>query len=127
MLAQGQQWNLALQDIQLSVEAGYPKGKVKIHKILIIVNRDSFSTPFCRITIFEFYKFYFLQTLPTSCTNVEQNASQVSTHILTNLPLAFTTIHWLMDSRQRRRHELQRGVRAARQGLQLSGHDLAAQ
>ena len=26
VLAQGQQWNLALQDIQLSFEAGYPKG-----------------------------------------------------------------------------------------------------
>ena len=38
VLAQGQQWNLALQDIQLSVEAGYPKGKVKFHKTLDIVN-----------------------------------------------------------------------------------------
>ena len=41
MLAQGQQWNLALQDIQLSVEAGYPKGKVKIHKTLDIVNPNT--------------------------------------------------------------------------------------
>ena len=34
MLAQGQQWNLALQDIQLSVEAGYPKGKGARQKLL---------------------------------------------------------------------------------------------
>jgi len=33
VLAQGQQWNLALQDIQLSVEAGYPKDLAyKLHE-----------------------------------------------------------------------------------------------